>query len=236
MKSASLFDFGFPGRAASFLVVLAVLCPRVQAGLEPIPIAKVDRAAPVDFEQEVLPILKQNCLACHNRTKPKGGLILETPQSILKGGDNGPAILPDKPLSSLLLRAAAHQDADLEMPPPENKVAAAALKPEELGLIELWIEKGAKGEVHGLGPIAWKPLPPALNTIFAVTLTPDGQFAACGRGNRVFIYQIPTGQLAAQLADPQLRNDQGPRVAHRDTVNSLAFSRNGELLASGGYR
>ena len=145
-------------------------------------------------------------------------------------------ILPDKPAKSLLLRAAAHQDADLEMPPPENKVAAAALKSEELGLIELWIEQGAKGEVHGPGPIAWKPLPPALNTIFAVALTPDGQFAACGRGNRVFIYQIPTGQLAAQLADPQLRNGQSPRVAHRDTVNSLAFSRDGELLASGGYR
>jgi cytochrome c len=55
-----------------------------------LPIADMKRAEPVDFEKEVLPILKNNCLACHNQTKAKAGLILETPQSILKGGDSGP--------------------------------------------------------------------------------------------------------------------------------------------------
>ena len=218
------------------LVVVLAASFGVQAALAPIPIAKIERTTTVDFEKEILPILKQNCLACHNQTKPKGGLVLETPRLILKGGDTGAAILLDKPGESLLLRAASHQDTDLEMPPPDNKVAAHALTPEELGLIHVWIQQGAKGDVHGPGPIDWQPLPASFNTIFAVALTRDGQLAACGRGNRIFIYDVPTGQMAAQLCDPQLQHAAASGAAHHDTVNSLAFSRDGELLASGGYR
>ena len=33
------------------------------------------------------------------------------------------------------------------MPPPDNDVKAKPLTPEELGLIKLWIDQGAKGEV-----------------------------------------------------------------------------------------
>ena len=56
---------------------------------KPIAIARIDRKTPVDFEKEILPILKNNCLACHNKTTTKAGLILETPQDILKGGESG---------------------------------------------------------------------------------------------------------------------------------------------------
>jgi hypothetical protein len=53
----------------------------------PIPIAEIKRSTAVDFEKEILPILKNNCLACHNQTKAKADLVLETPQTILKGGE-----------------------------------------------------------------------------------------------------------------------------------------------------
>ena len=33
------------------------------------------------------------------------------------------------------------------MPPPDNDVKAKPLTPQELGLIKLWIDQGAKGEV-----------------------------------------------------------------------------------------
>jgi WD40 repeat protein len=204
----------------------------------PIAIAKLDRATPVDFEKEILPLLKNNCLACHNKTKAKADLILETPADILKGGETGPGVVPGHSGESLLLEAAAHQK-DLVMPPRDNKVAAADLTPEQLALLKLWIDQGAVGEVHGGGPIAWQPLPAGLNPIYAAVLTPDGQFAICGRANQIFVYHIPSNQFVTRLTDPQLFKEGiygKPGVAHRDMIGALAVSPDGTLVASGGYR
>ena len=204
-----------------------------------IAIADVKRTDTVDFEKEILPIFRNNCLACHNQTTVKGELILETPETILKGGESGPAVVRGKSGESLLLQLAAHQKRPM-MPPKDNKVAAVELTPEELGLVKLWIDQGAKGEVHNqAAPIAWQPLPDGLNPIYAVALTPDGQYAACGRANQIFIYHVPTGQLVTRLTDPQLYKSNPaakPGVAHLDLVHALAFSPDGNILASGGYR
>jgi len=205
---------------------------------KPIAIARIDRKTPVDFEKEILPILKNNCLACHNKTTTKAGLILETPQDILKGGESGKVVVPKHSGDSLLLKIASHQVKPL-MPPKNNKVEASDLTSEELGLIKLWIDQGAKGEAHGAGPIIWQPLPEGLNPIYAVALTSDGQFAACARANQIFVYRLPSRQLATRLTDSQLLKAglYGKLgVAHRDLVHSLAFSPDGNVLASGGYR
>src|SRR5437763_4388312 len=181
--------------------------PPAEVQRKPIAIAKTDRKTPVDFEKEILPILKNNCLACHNRTTAKAELVLETPQDILKGAESGKVVVPKRSGESLLLKIASHQVKPM-MPPKNNKVQASDLTPEELGLIKLWIDQGAKGEVHGSGPIVWQPLPEGLNPIYAVALTLDGQFAACARANQIFIYQLQTKQLVARLIDSQL--DKGP--------------------------
>ncbi len=198
-----------------------------------IPIRDVKRRSPVDFQGEILPMLKANCLACHNQTATKAELILETPQTIRKGGESGPAVVPGKPGESLLLQMASHQKRPL-MPPKENKVAASDLKPEELGLIKLWIEQGAKGEVRANIPVQWRALPKTIHPIYSVAVTRDGQFAACGRGNRISIYHLPSRQLVTQLADPKVEKD--PEAAHSDLVQSLDFSPDGTLLASGAFR
>ena len=187
-------------------------------------VAELKRETPVDFEKEVLPILKNNCLACHNTTKAKGGLNLETPQLILKGGDSGPAVSPGKSADSLVFKAASHLDPELIMPPKDNKANASDFAPGQLALLKLWIEQGAKGEVRAATPENWLEKPPSLDPILAIALTQDGQFAACGRGNRIDVYHLPASRLVARLADEKLSAAGLTNAAHRDLVNSLAFN------------
>ena len=204
-----------------------------------LPVAELKHPRPVDFQREILPIFKKNCLACHNATDAEGKLVLETPQTIAKGGENGPAVVARQPDKSLLFER-ARGGGDGIMPPEDNKVAASPLKPEELGLLKLWIAQGASGTVRtDQEIIKWQPLPPGVNPIFAVALSADGQFAACGRANQIFIYQIPTGRVIGRLTDPALLKSgiySQPGVADLDLIQSLAFNPDSSLLASGGYR
>ncbi len=204
----------------------------------PIPVANVQRAEPVVFEKDILPILQKNCLACHSLTEKQGDLVLESPQGILKGGDTGPAAVPGRGAESLLLKVAAHQ-VEPVMPPEGNDVAAKPLTSQELGLLKLWIDQGARGSsgVATLSPQKWQALAKSVGPVYAVAVTPDGQYVAASRANQLFLYHVPTGKLVTRLSDPALASGENdPGIAHRDLVQSLAISVDGDLLASGSFR
>jgi WD40 repeat protein len=206
---------------------------------KPIAITPLERKEPVSFATEILPILSKNCLSCHNAAKAENKLVLETPPAMVKGGENGPAIVPGKSAESLLLKVAAHQ-VEPTMPPDDNNVDAKPLTPVELGMLAAWIDQGAISDAATkVAPVKWQSLPSAVQPIYAVAASPEGQYAACTRGNQIFVYDLTNGQLAAQLADPEL-NKSGlyaeSGVAHFDLVQALAFSPDGDRLASGAYR
>ncbi|HUS36746.1 MAG TPA: c-type cytochrome domain-containing protein, partial [Verrucomicrobiae bacterium] len=200
-----------------------------EAKLEPTSISDIKRAKPIDFSAEIIPLFQKSCLACHNAKDAKGELVLETPTTILKGGETGPAVVPGKSAESLLLKVAAHQSKPL-MPPKNNKADAKPLTPDELGLVKLWIDHGATGTVAVLPPLRWQNLADSFKPILASAISPDGQFAACSRANQIDLYEIPTLQFAGSLADPTLG------AADRDVIESLAFSPDGQRLAAGAYR
>lgn len=204
---------------------------------ESIPIAAVTRTEPVEFDRDILPLLRKNCLACHSAREKQGGLVLETAPQAIKGGDNGAAVVAGKSAESLLLRVAAHQT-DPIMPPAKNDVAAKPLTSDELGLLRLWIDQGAKaGSGSPTGPRTLRPIPSGVHPIQAVALTADGQLAAAARGNQIVLYHPQSGQLLTRLIDPALvSGPTAPQIAHRDLIQSLAVNAEGDRLASGAYR
>ncbi len=201
----------------------------------PIVVDTIQRAEAVEFDKEVLPILQKNCLACHSAREKQGELVLESPQAILKGGDTGPAVVAGRGAESLLIQMAAHQ-AETVMPPEGNDVAASNLTSQELGLLKLWIDQGARGigGIDSMSPKQMRTLPKGITAVQAVTLTQDGQYVAFGRGSQILLHHVPTGQMLTALADPALASTSGG--AHRDLVQSLTFNVDGDLLASGGFR
>ena len=91
------------------------------------------------FESRIRPVLVEHCYKCHSgRTKsPKGGLRLDSREALLRGGGNGPAIVPGKPDDSLLIKALSHEGEVAEMPPDEK------LPDRVLADFRRWIASGA---------------------------------------------------------------------------------------------
>src|SRR5215213_9060388 len=84
------------------------------AGVPPLTAAE-PAGSPEFFETKVRPVLVEHCLKCHGDTKgkePKGGLRLDGRESALKGGDNGPALVPGDPDKSRLVEAIRYKNAD----------------------------------------------------------------------------------------------------------------------------
>ncbi len=92
------------------------------------------------FESKIRPILADNCYKCHSSqaAKLKGGLSLEYHESMLRGGDSGPAIVPGNPDKSLLIKAVRYEDADLQMPPKGKKLSDT-----QIADLTTWVKMGA---------------------------------------------------------------------------------------------
>ncbi|VTR99230.1 PSD1 and planctomycete cytochrome C domain-containing protein [Tuwongella immobilis] len=88
------------------------------------------------FEAKIRPILLDSCGRCHGPTTQQHGLRLDSRQSLLTGGDSGPAIVPGKPQESLLLKA-VQRTGTLKMPPGKPLSAA------QIADLTKWIEAGA---------------------------------------------------------------------------------------------
>jgi len=92
------------------------------------------------FEQKIRPLLVERCYECHSADakKLKGGLLLDTKEGVLKGGDTGPAIVPGEPEKSLLIKAVRYGSEELQMPPKNKKLSA-----EQIADLEEWVKIGA---------------------------------------------------------------------------------------------
>jgi hypothetical protein len=101
--------------------------------------ASEDPASVEFFETKIRPVLAERCYACHSTKakKVRGGLRLDTRETILQGGDSGPALVPGQPDKSLLIKAIRYDDPALQMPPKRR------LSAPEVADFETWVKRGA---------------------------------------------------------------------------------------------
>ena len=90
------------------------------------------------FREKIRPVLEASCFGCHSATatKLKGGLLLDSREALIRGGDTGPAAVPGQGADSLLLQAIRHEDG-LEMPPGKPKLADPVIAD-----FERWVNMG----------------------------------------------------------------------------------------------
>jgi hypothetical protein len=87
------------------------------------------------FEKKVRPLLEKKCWKCHDQSKAKGGLQLDTPAGVARGGDSGAIIVKGDPSKSLLIQAVRHSG---EIKMPEQQLTAT-----EINVLVDWVKNGA---------------------------------------------------------------------------------------------
>lgn len=103
------------------------------------------------FDAKVHPLLEEHCYKCHGGGKRiKGGFRLTSREGLLRGGDSGSGLDPNRPEKSLVLEMLSYKDGDHEMPPKGK------LPPEAIETLKEWVRLGApynpdreiKGEIE----------------------------------------------------------------------------------------
>jgi WD40 repeat protein len=218
------------------LLLLALLVAADDAkkpAVQPIQVITLDRKSPIVYEKDIEPIFVNKCSFCHSGNVKEAKFDLSSFDSLMKGGKHGKPIVPGKPAESLLVKSAGKTERPF-MPPKGEE----PLTPQELALIKLWIDQGAKpptGVREKTKVVIGLP-PASVHPVRAIAVAPDKSAIAVGRGNQIHVFDA-TGKYLRSLTDPNVKTADGKPVpaAHLSLVESLAYSKDGKTLASGSY-
>lgn len=119
--------------------------------------ASVRAAEAVSYNQDIRPILVENCLGCHGADSAHraADLRLDVRDDAVESG----SIVPGDPDSSVMLDRIFSDDPDEVMPPPHAKKTLSA---DQKALLKRWIAAGGEYEPH------WSFIPPARPDLPAV--------------------------------------------------------------------
>jgi Protein of unknown function (DUF1553)/Protein of unknown function (DUF1549)/Planctomycete cytochrome C len=111
----------------------------------------VSHGEKVSFNQDIQPILSEYCYHCHgpdasNRQPKKEPIRLDLEEFAFQVREDAkPIMIRGDAAGSLVVKLMHEKDPDLVMPKPEGH---KVMKPEEIALVERWINEGAKYEKH----------------------------------------------------------------------------------------
>ena len=114
----------------------------------------------VSFNRDILPILSNNCFACHgpDEKKRETKFHFDTKEgAFLKPG----VIEPGNAAESLLVEMITNPDPNERMPPPDS---GHALTDRQIELLKRWIDEGAKWDTHWAYTAPVRVDPPAVRT------------------------------------------------------------------------
>lgn len=144
-------------------------------------------------------------------------------EKLQKGGESGPALIAGEPEKSPIITSLA-EDADPHMPPKKQ------LPPEQIALLSGWVKSGAPWDADALIPkpraVSLSPLPAAYHPVLALAVSPDGKRLAAACGNQLVVFGISEKNLTVE----------GRGSAHPDAIQSVAWSADGQRIATGAFR
>jgi Protein of unknown function (DUF1553)/Protein of unknown function (DUF1549)/Planctomycete cytochrome C len=129
----------------------------VWSGVVAFPASSAD-PEPVQFSRDILPILSDNCFACHgpDQNQRKADLRLDTKEGALRQAN--PVVVPGKSAESELILRIASTDPDEVMPPPKSNRKLTA---RQIDLLRRWIDDGAAWGKHWAYESPHRPASPA---------------------------------------------------------------------------
>lgn len=187
---------------------------------------------PVSFINEVAPILKENCFACHDAKKRSGKFDMTTYEKLMTGGAGGEGITAGKHADSELYTLIVSQK-ERRMPPRKDNLSPVPKAQTEM--IRRWIDQGAKLD-GGLDPkadlvkelrVRWKaPAPPEKYpypaVINALSFTPDGKQLVVGGHHELTVWDIASTRLVKRI------------YTRAERAYAMAFLADGKLAVAGG--
>lgn len=140
------------------------------------PVAAISPEQAEFFEKKIRPVLVQHCLKCHSGSplEAKGGLLLDSAQGLLAGGESGPAVVTDDPEEGSLIAALRYEGP--RMPP------SAQLPESVINDFVHWVKIGAPfperarsqpaptGRLWSLEPVRAVSAPPVHNAGWPISL------------------------------------------------------------------
>lgn len=137
-------------KTTGFWMIVAVVACAGATGLPAAPPAAAPAAKPEAkgaefFEAKVRPLLVAKCVACHTGATAKGKLDLRSREALLKGGEQGPALVPGHPEKSLLIHAIRYEG-------PTRMPLSAKLADAEIRTLTDWVRMGAPWPAAGVRP------------------------------------------------------------------------------------